>query len=104
MMAPRNQFFDQGGGPIEQVVFLVTDESYLAMPSQRLEQFARLREVAERISRLDFIQPGRATERQQALSEMPPSGERSTAASASSSVLLSRNRSNWIRSVISSRS
>ena len=39
-----------------------------------------------------------------ALSEMPHSGERKTAARASSSVLLSRNRSSWIRSVISSRS
>src|SRR6266850_5518967 len=65
MVTTRNQALDEACGTIEQFMFFVADEGYLAMPSQSLKQPAGLCEMPQRITAVDFRKPGRATQRQQ---------------------------------------
>ncbi len=65
MVTTCNQALDKMCGTIEQCMFFVVDEGYLAMPAQSLKQPAGLCEMPQRITAVDFRKPGRATQRQQ---------------------------------------
>ena len=67
MVTARNQALDKMRGTIEQLMFFVADEGYLAMPSQSLKQPAGLCEMPQRITAVDFCKPGRATQRKQSV-------------------------------------